>query len=371
MLIDGERSLMVGRCAVNAFTRVQFPRSPQFKVEKIKENKITNIVKDALKSRGYSQEEAEKLIKQIGKENKGIKSVKSKKFVKSKRYENFSSPVKKVKLEKLYKIVNVDFSSENLIWKNDVTYNLPFKENVGVRSHNIFLAFKNINLALLMNPRYEDIKSIKILEAEGEIVKEDYLGVGVFKLKIFKEIPLPNWYMDLEIRKGVQLFFAALHAHHVLFVFEARKINVKLKWEKIIKISKDYTKIIRTENSLNTYIEQADWAADWAKTIAFNYSFYKECDYAATSVRACAAAASYAARHILTPDTTYLYDTAYSSASAAMWATMTIIQVNESKDLLNFINHMFSREKDTTKITDDIEIDCASLANEAVSFVNK
>ena len=90
----------------------------------------------------------------------------------------------------------------------------PDKRGTKLCTDQVFHAYRDINLALLMNPIHADIPAskLRIFEAEGQVVAEEWDKVGTHNLILTKELPLPEWYADVGVRKKVCVKFAAAAA---------------------------------------------------------------------------------------------------------------------------------------------------------------
>ena len=121
----------------------------------------------------------------------------------------------------LYKLTNKNGCTQgNTQWGIGVTHELKATEKPRLCTKDVLHAYKNINLALLLNPNNANISNPKIWEAEGKIVVEDYGKVGCFKLTTTKELSCPDWYIDDKKRRRVQVQFAVLCAESVLHIYE-------------------------------------------------------------------------------------------------------------------------------------------------------
>ena len=121
----------------------------------------------------------------------------------------------------LYKLTNKNGCTHgNTQWGIGVTHELKARKKPRLCTKGVLHAYKNINLALLLNPNHANISNPKIWEAEGKIVVEDYGKVGCFKLTTTKELSCPDWYIDDKKRRRVQVQFAVLCAESVLHIYE-------------------------------------------------------------------------------------------------------------------------------------------------------
>jgi hypothetical protein len=182
-------------------------------------------------------------------------------------------------------------------WSDGFRLGLPEKINPQLCTSDIIHAYKNINLALLLNPNHADIVNPQIWEAEGEIAVEDYGKVGCFGLTTIKKLPIPEWYTDEERRKRVCTLFAVLCAEAVLKYYEEKYPDDK-RPRKAIEAARKYLKT-KTASAASAARTAASAAASAARTAA----------YAAASAASAARTAASAAA-----------SAAYAAASAAAYA---------------------------------------------------
>jgi hypothetical protein len=141
---------------------------------------------------------------------------------------------------KLIKLTTQDgWTRQSTQWGEGVTHELPPVENPQLCTKDVLHAYKDINLALLMNPIHANINHPKAWEADGDVVVDDGLKVGVFRLTTIKEIPLPEWYANETHRKRVAVRFAILCAEAVLPLFESIYPNDD-RPRKAIEAAKEY-----------------------------------------------------------------------------------------------------------------------------------
>ena len=163
---------------------------------------------------------------------------------------------------KLYKLTNKDnITHGNFKWVLNKNYYIEKEKRRPVLcSDGVFHAYKDINLALLLNPIHAGIKNPNIFEAEGDIVVEDYNKVGTYELKLTKEIPIPDWYRDNNIRNRVCVQFAILCAESVVHLYN-NKYPKDDRPNKAIRLAKDYLKGEVSEALVAAYAAYADDAA--------------------------------------------------------------------------------------------------------------
>ncbi len=142
----------------------------------------------------------------------------------------------------LYKLTDENYKTfNNTKWEIGKTNSLPFCKNPPLCSYNVFHAYKNLNLGLLLNPIHANFKNFKILLCEGEIKVEEWGKIGTFKLTPIKEIEIPSWYQNEETRRKVQLQFAILYVEKSLPIFE-KEFPEDARPRKAIDAAKNYLK---------------------------------------------------------------------------------------------------------------------------------
>ena len=108
-------------------------------------------------------------------------------------------------------------------WELDKEHVLVPKEMPQLCSPDVFHAYLDPDLALLLNPIHAKIENPTLWEAQGEVVVEDWGKVGCFKLTITKQLELPDWDKDADLRQNVSIHFAVLCAEAVLTILEAQR----------------------------------------------------------------------------------------------------------------------------------------------------
>ncbi len=122
---------------------------------------------------------------------------------------------------KLIKLTDREGKTHNgTSWKVGASHTVPPISNPQLCSKDVLHAYKNINLALLLNPYDAFFLNPRIYEIEGEIAVEDWGQVGCFSQKVLKKLPIPAWYKNTGMRHKVQVVFAILCAETVLKYFE-------------------------------------------------------------------------------------------------------------------------------------------------------
>ena len=116
---------------------------------------------------------------------------------------------------KLYKLTKRDGSTHNgYDYAGQLIHEKPYKENPSLCSTDVFHAYKNANLAFMLNPIHADIVSPRLFEIEGDVVAEDWGKVGSFRQEVIKELPIPDWVRGKNANK-IRVYFAILCAESV------------------------------------------------------------------------------------------------------------------------------------------------------------
>jgi len=120
---------------------------------------------------------------------------------------------------KLYKLTKRDGTTmNNTQWDVGITHRLGECKQPELCSRDVLHAYKNINLAFLLNPIHANIHNPKLFEVEGDICVEDYGKVGCFSLDVTRELEIPVW-VNSSREKKVRVMFAVLCAESVLHVW--------------------------------------------------------------------------------------------------------------------------------------------------------
>ena len=155
---------------------------------------------------------------------------------------------------KLYKLTDQDSKTHGgMEWGEGVTHKLEPCKKPQLCTSQVLHAYKNPNLALLLNPIHADIKDPFMWEAEGDICIEDYGKCACFELTTVKQMSLPNWYQQK--RQDVQIQFAILCAEVVLKYFKD-KYPTDDRPRKAIEAAKDYLKNKQISSSLTIIVRQ-------------------------------------------------------------------------------------------------------------------
>ena len=123
---------------------------------------------------------------------------------------------------KLYKLTEKDSTTYNrtMTWTIGKTNKVKKRKNPQLCSGDVIHAYKNKNLALLLNPIHANITDPILYECEGEIAVEDFGKCGVFKLVPNKKLKNPKWYINDETKNRVIAMFAILCAEQVIDIYE-------------------------------------------------------------------------------------------------------------------------------------------------------
>ncbi len=107
-------------------------------------------------------------------------------------------------------------------WSEGFTVTKKKKGTHELCSSDVVHAYRNLNLALFLNPIHAGITAPLVWEAEGEEVVSDWGKVGCKSLTTSKKLPLPEWYTDETKRRRTIVAFAILCAEAVLQHYEAK-----------------------------------------------------------------------------------------------------------------------------------------------------
>ena len=142
---------------------------------------------------------------------------------------------------KLYKLTDQNGNTQNNTnWIPKTTHEKQSCSNPELCSANVYHAYTNANLALLLNPIHADISNPRMFECSGDIVVSDWGKVGCFKMTSKKELQMPAWYTNQKTRKQVQVMFAVLCAESVLRVYETYSDDLRPR--QAIEAAKEYLK---------------------------------------------------------------------------------------------------------------------------------
>lgn len=86
----------------------------------------------------------------------------------------------------------------------------PGKRGTILCTNQVFHAYRDVDMALLLNPMHACIPAseLRIFEAEGQVVAEEWDKVGTHELTLIKELTIPEWYADVDARIEVCVKFA-------------------------------------------------------------------------------------------------------------------------------------------------------------------
>lgn len=122
---------------------------------------------------------------------------------------------------RLFKITDPASRTRGLQWGVGVRHIVPaLTENPQLCSADVIHAYRDPDLALLMNPIQGGYDLFRLWEATGVPVVDDGTKVGVFSLTTIRELVVPAWWINASSRRDVQVRFAILAAESVLPIFE-------------------------------------------------------------------------------------------------------------------------------------------------------
>ena len=167
---------------------------------------------------------------------------------------------------KLYKLTDKDLQTRsNFQWQLNKKEVKPKIKNPQLCSSDVFHAYKDLNLAFLLNPIHANFTEPKIFECSGRVVCQDFGKVGVFNLTLKKEIQPPEW-VGSEYEQKVRLYFALLSAKAVLKYYEKEYPNDK-RVREVIKACEDCIKNPSEETAEAAWAAWVSWSSEevaWA-----------------------------------------------------------------------------------------------------------
>ena len=199
---------------------------------------------------------------------------------------------------KLYKLTNsYGYTHGDTKWDVGTKLTLPKISNPKLCSNMVIHAYKNINLALLLNPIHANFINPLVWESKGQICCQDWGKVGCFQLTITKKLNLPAWTTDIRVRVNVSVLFSILCAKSVLNLYE-KKYPQDFRSRNAIETAE---KCILNNNAADAYTDAhtAAHAAADATAYAAAYAAADAAAYAAAHAADAAAAdaAAYAAAY--------------------------------------------------------------------------
>ena len=222
---------------------------------------------------------------------------------------------------KLYKLTDSTYQTHNgtAIWGKGATNSVKTRvDKPQLCTNEVIHAYRNSNLALLLNPIHAGINKPVLWEAEGEVVVEDWGKTGGYELTTVKRLPLPEWYKKKTLRKRVQILFAILCAESVLKFYEDEYPQDD-RPRQTIKATKEYLKH-PSKKAADAAYAAARAAAYAAARAAADAAAHAACAAArAAAHAACAAAdaACAAARAAAYAAARAAHAAAYAAARAA------------------------------------------------------
>lgn len=170
-------------------------------------------------------------------------------------------------MAKLYKLTNQDGTTQGgTLWGEGVRHSIPKKKRWGMLcTAGVLHAYKDPNLALLLNPIHAGIRQPRLWEARGSVCCEDWGKCGCFTLTTVEEMAMPGWWEDVGVRVKVQAQFAVLCVESVLGVFEVirprdkgprKAVQVAVEW-----LGGDSGAILRADRAAREAEDSAYYAA--------------------------------------------------------------------------------------------------------------
>ncbi len=244
---------------------------------------------------------------------------------------------------KLFKLTNSkNQTTMNTQWGENITHSVSMKKRGKLLcSSEVIHAYKNPNLALLLNSIHGDYQPCNLWEAKGRVMVEDWGKAGCWKLTTLKQLDLPDWYANERTRRRVQIRFAIICAEKVLEYFE--KTNPEdQRPRKAIQAAREF---------LETNDVEKIKAAVYNPGIAYGTSSVSSADNSAA--RAASSAANSAAR----------------AANSAARAANTIVNGSDwnTDTTARFAARASSQAADASYAAGTKKIDFSALANMAVS----
>jgi hypothetical protein len=214
----------------------------------------------------------------------------------------------------ILKFVSADWKTHGgQQWEIGKTVSIP-ENRRGTRlcSGEVLHAYKSVEQALLMDPAYGSFgDSGRLLRATApEIVADDGTKIGLHEITLTEELDRPAWWLDINVRRKVQVQFAVLCARAVLHLYES-KYPGDDRPRKAIEAAETY---LKTQSNDAAYAARA---ADAAADAAYAAADAARAAYAAAdAARAATYAAAYAA-YAAADAARAAYAAAYAAYAAA------------------------------------------------------
>ena len=112
----------------------------------------------------------------------------------------------------LYKLTDQGgYTREETHWDIGILHGKVDKQaNPRLCSSDVVHAYRDPDVALLLNPIHANISNPLIWEVKGVICVEDWGKVGCYDLRVVRKYAIPQWYMHLPTRLRVIVAFAKL-----------------------------------------------------------------------------------------------------------------------------------------------------------------
>lgn len=129
---------------------------------------------------------------------------------------------------KLIKLTKNGETKDNTKWEIGQTVSIANdKRKPELCSDGMLHAYESIEQALAMNVWHNNIddEQLKIFEVTGNIEVSKYDKVGSYELTPTKEVPLPDWYLNEDLRKKIFVRFVCYCALESIDIFEEKYPN--------------------------------------------------------------------------------------------------------------------------------------------------
>lgn len=182
---------------------------------------------------------------------------------------------------RLIKLTRDGVTKNNIKWEIGKTISIDEKlRRPELCTDGVLHAYRSLEQALAMKIKhlYDSDVGLKIYEVEGDIVAEKYDQVGCYELTPIRELSLPDWYLDTELRLKILTRFTCYCALEVIDIFEDRYPNddgPRMAIEEALKYGTDefnadttYAAFIHVHNIIYTYIVRAVAASAYVAALA-------------------------------------------------------------------------------------------------------
>jgi hypothetical protein len=198
---------------------------------------------------------------------------------------------------RLYKFTTQENKTRDVTWHEGMTFVIPANQRQpALCTSGVVHAYRNRDLAFLLNRIHADFTNPKLWECFGQIVVEDYGKCACYELTMGQPLLWPEWYRNETIRLAVSVNFAIFCAESVLKYFEV-KFPTDNCPRKDIEAAQEY---LRTGRVADAYAARAAYAATYAEAYAARSAVYAAAcaAHAARATHAAAYAAVYATARV-------------------------------------------------------------------------